>query len=202
VTAFQKKFLLFKRQLSGKILDSFPTLKLFCTGTDEYQNLDLNRYISYLDTLLEEFKTRFSDLDSLCEDFSLFVSPYSADPSSSKFSANLAAELIDLQCNSILEKEEKRVSIADFWAIVAKTKKFPLLCKFVAKILSIFTTTYLCETSFSLMKFIKSRHRCRLSDEHLSCTLRIMASEKLSPNISKIVERKKRCQISPHSNVI
>jgi len=46
------------------------------------------------------------------------------------------------------------------------------------------------------MKFVNSRYRCRLSDEHLSSALQIMTSEKLTPNITSIIEKKKRCQVS------
>jgi len=91
-------------QLSSKVLQSFSNLKLFCD--EEQPSFDLKRFIDYLDTLLENFKVRFSDLNTLCDEFSLFVSPFSTDPFNAKPCENLAIELIDLQSNSILKKEE------------------------------------------------------------------------------------------------
>ena len=104
VLAFQNK-MRFKAQLSRKIFQSFPTLELFCAEDDP--SLNLEKYISYLDTQSKEFKEKFSDLDAHCDKVSVFVSPFSADPINNEYAA-FATELIDLQSNSVLEKEERR----------------------------------------------------------------------------------------------
>jgi len=194
ISAFKKKLLLFKMQLSRRVFDSFPSLKLFCSEDEPCS--DLSTFVGYLDTLSKEFSRRFMDLDTLCENFDIFTAPYRADPFNLKLGGNLATELIELQSNSTLEKDEKRLHITEFWTKVAQTKQFPELCMFVAKVLSMFTTTYVCETSFSLMKLIKSRFRTRLSDEHLAAALRIMSSQKLKPNLSRLIENRKRFQVS------
>jgi len=197
VLAFQNKIRLFKAQLFRKFFQSFPTLELFCAEDDP--SLNIEKYISYLDILSKEFKEKFSDLDALCDKFSVFVSPFSADPINNEYAA-FATELIDLKSNSVLGKEERRLQIAEFWGLVAKTDKFPILCNFVAKLLSMLSTTYECEKSFSLMNLIKSSVRSRLSDSHLSSCLRIMSSQKLSPDISSLIKNKKRCQKSTQAD--
>ena len=55
----------------------------------------------------------------------------------------------------------------EFWQQVTK-RKYPELKKTNARLLSVFSPTYCCESLFSVMKFIKSKYRASLTNEHLS----------------------------------
>ena len=48
---------------------------------------------------------------------------------------------------------------------------FPNLKKFASKMASMYLTTYTCEQTFSKMKYVKSEHRTRLTDDHLKAIL-------------------------------
>ena len=62
---------------------------------------------------------------------------------------------------------------------------------FVARILSMFGSTYLCEQLFSILKINETSHRSRLTEEHV----RSILAQRITPNINKLVSAKK-CQVS------
>ena len=63
---------------------------------------------------------------------------------------------------------------------------FPNLKKHAREMMSIFSSTYLCEQTFSKMKYVKSKSRTNLSDKHLQATLLIVTIKfKLSRHFKK-----------------
>ncbi len=113
------------------------------------------------------------------EDIAAFVSnsflPIDTDEVAAKFQKAFALpggvdmEIVDLQ-NDIELKARSRDS--DFWGLVSR-EKFPLLSACAVKVSAYFGSTYLCEMAFSQMKIIKSKHRSRLTDRHLTDCLRL-----------------------------
>ncbi|KAG7516011.1 general transcription factor II-I repeat domain-containing protein 2-like [Solea senegalensis] len=77
------------------------------------------------------------------------------------------------------------VSAAEFARFIPDT--MPELRTQVARNLSMFGSTYLCEQLFSLMKLNKTSHRSRLTDEHVNSILRISSAQSLTPNINELV---------------
>ena len=51
--------------------------------------------------------------------------------------------------------------------------------------MSLFGSTYICEQTFSYMKFNKSVHRARLTDNHMHDILRILVSA-FEPNVDEM----------------
>lgn len=70
---------------------------------------------------------------------------------------------------------------------------FPNLEKCARKILSIFSSTYLCKQTFSKMKYVKSKYRTNISDEHSQATL-LIKTTKFDANYQKF--KKKQFQTS------
>lgn len=60
----------------------------------------------------------------------------------------------------------------DFWKLVP-IKKYPILRDNMLRVYSMFGSTYLCESTFSIMNHVKSKNRNRLTDENLQSLLRI-----------------------------
>ena len=54
---------------------------------------------------------------------------------------------------------------------------FPVLREFALRMLSMFGSTYICESTFSVMKRLKSNARNRLADETLDARLRLATTE-------------------------
>jgi hypothetical protein len=78
--------------------------------------------------------------------------------------AQLQLELCDLQADPILSTMKEKGM--DLFKIVPK-EIYSQLRDFGLRMSSMFGSTYLCESTFSNMKFIKSRYRCSLTDESL-----------------------------------
>jgi len=194
IKAFVLKLNLYSRQLAEGNLKFFPNLSLFC---DSLNSEDSTRYIELLANLAEEFKNRFEDLDKIFDDLQLFSSPLTINAMREDIPAELASELISLQCDSALENIHKTcgTDIGLFWRAVVQKAEYPLLTNQAAKVYAMFSTTYVCEAMFSLMKMLKSKARNCLSDEHLVASLRIKTADKLKVNFDELITEN-RCQIS------
>lgn len=66
--------------------------------------------------------------------------------------------------------------------------KYPVLKDFSLKILSLFGSTYVCESTFSLMKTIKSKERNRMLDGTLKTLLR-SATTSIQPDFQALVNK-------------
>uniref|UniRef100_A0A8D8VSJ7 EPM2A-interacting protein 1 n=1 Tax=Cacopsylla melanoneura TaxID=428564 RepID=A0A8D8VSJ7_9HEMI len=91
-------------------------------------------------------------------------------------------EVIELQSNIALKSIDS--TNVDIWSHVPK-EKYPIMRTIALKIKSLFSSTYLCESSFSHMKFIKNKYRSRMTDAHLQNCIR-MAVTNYPPNIEII----------------
>ena len=86
-------------------------------------------------------------------------------------------ELIDLQSDTLLAEHFKSVSLLDFYSSL-KEENFPHMRRHAPqKILVLFGSTSVCEQTFSVMKFNKSRYRSSIADDHLSAVLHISTSD-------------------------
>ena len=76
-----------------------------------------------------------------------------------------------------------------------KDVNFPILRLCAAKIQCIFGSTYLCESSFSVLKWVKSKARNRLTDINLEAEM-LCALSTFDPNLDKLVRDKSQLQPS------
>lgn len=70
-------------------------------------------------------------------------------------------ELLEFQEDQGLAMIHKSDSLMDFWKFVPEIK-YPQLKKASRRLISIFGTTYCCESMYSTMKFIKSNQNIEL----------------------------------------
>ena len=77
----------------------------------------------------------------------------------------LELELVDLQEDHVLKMAHKTLNTLEFWKQVLGAK-YPNLKK--ARLISVFSTTYCCESFYSVMKFVKSKHRPALKHQHVN----------------------------------
>lgn len=106
-------------------------------------------------------------------------------------------ELVDMQSSLAMAQDLRTNGPAKFWTDV-NTHQFPNVKKVAVVILSMFGSTYTCESSFSHMNSIKSSSRCSLTDNTLHHCLRI-ALTTYEPTVAAIVQNKK--VTSPINNV-
>ncbi|XP_061490325.1 general transcription factor II-I repeat domain-containing protein 2-like [Rhineura floridana] len=86
-------------------------------------------------------------------------------------SSAVEMELIELQEDLGLKMIHKSQSTTEFWKQVPEIK-YPELKKTSVRLISIFSTTYCCESLYSVMKFVKSKHHAILTNQHLTELIR------------------------------
>ena len=95
-------------------------------------------------------------------------------------------EIIDLQANDQIKDKYKEGNLVDFYKYL-NAKEFPNLKQFACKFISMFGTTYMCEQTFSRMKYLKSNNRAYLSDDHLQSLFVIDVTD-FNPNYKEILQ--------------
>ena len=71
-------------------------------------------------------------------------------------------------------------------------EKYPNVKQAALNILKMFGSTYVCESVFSTLKHVKSKHRSVLTDTHVKELLRVATTE-YKPDLKKIAQYKE-CQ--------
>ena len=93
-------------------------------------------------------------------------------------------ELSELKEDQGLAIIHKSQSVMDFWKLVPEVK-YPQLKKASCRLISIFGTTYSCESLYSTMQFLKSKHRPVNSYQHLTELLRTTTTS-YQPDLKKL----------------
>ena len=192
VCSFRQKIGLFKTDFMKGVSKHFPSITELLSLNTNISSMDC--YVQHLNTVEQNFAERFQDFKifKMEADFQLFRDPFAAvvenyeDP-------DLQLELIDVKNNSFLKAKFKEVSLVEFYSFV-NCATYPLLFQRSANIASLFGSTYLCEQTFSVMTCTKSKHRSRLTDEHLDASVRLAVSSTV-PDFQFAVAGK-RCQFS------
>lgn len=193
VKGFIEKIALWQRRLqsSEPNFSSFPRLNDLL---DDTTNLplhlinELKDLISgHLVTLKNEIGDYFPDVSSENWEFKLTRDPLKIDVDI--LPDHIQEQWIDLKCDSQANAEFPNLDVEDFW--LSYFPVYPQVALEAAKLLVQFSSTYLCESGFSTLAYIKSKYRARLDVESdLRCAL-----SQLQPNIQKLV-KDKQCQPS------
>ncbi|GFQ93767.1 general transcription factor II-I repeat domain-containing protein 2B [Trichonephila clavata] len=184
IKSFRKKLILFQSQLRSKCFSHFKTCEIFSHTTETEFPIDFA--IETLSALKINFDTRFSDFDAIANQIKIFQNPFDTDIEI--LAPELQMEMIDLQCSDIIKNKYQNSSLLEFYKSLPLTQ-FDNLHKFARGLFSVFGTTYLCEKTFSKMKYIKNVYRSKLTDEHLKSLL-IIGTSKISPQLQTIVSGK------------
>lgn len=181
IVIFIEKLKLFERQLRSNNCLHFPHLNEI-----KYENKKISKYAEKIKKLNEEFNMRFLFLQKHKFLFEILINPFIFDVDMAP--TNLQLELLELQCNLELKhlftSEEKIV----FYKKYINNTKYPNIKKMFLKLMSLFGTTYLCESFFSRLKYLKSKHRNRLTEENLASQMRV-AITKLNIDYNKIIKK-------------
>ena len=160
-------------------------------------------HVEFLEKLIENFKTRFDGF-ILGKQVLLFIDNPFLVRNVREFSAEahqvfpwattatLQNEMIDLQENIALK--EAQCDAITFWTKMVTAAKYPLLHKLAVNVLTMFGSTYRCESAFSTMNIVKNKYRTRLTNEHLHQCLRL-AITPFVPNF-KVLATSSKCHFS------
>ena len=198
VLAFINKLKVFKAHFEKGQLTHFPNL-LKASGqvTSTTLNNQRARYATLVEHLHKSFMTRFHDLQLKRPQITFLVDPFDTEQDCLKAplvtdEAAAELEMIDLY-EEVQLKPVLREGTIGFWRMVP-LEKYPNVKRAALKILSMFGSTYVCESVFSTLKHVKSKHRSVLTDTHVKELLRVATTE-YKLNLKKIVQDKE-CQKS------
>jgi hypothetical protein len=132
-------------------------------GKAEFPSSFVNLVISYFK---EQFRERFAELDASVQEIGLFQNPFDCD--AAEVPSQIQIEMIELQENYNIKDKYKEGNLIEFYKCV-NSKQHPR--NFVVNLSPFFGTTCLCEQTFSQMKYIKTKFRPNISQEHLKSLL-------------------------------
>lgn len=187
IRGFKLQLNLFSKQLLKKDFTHFPRLKSIAVTEDKVKSYEKN-----VKCLHEEYERRFQDFKVIEQDLEIFSMPFNLDCESVK--PELQLELIELQCNTELKQLFLNVSKIEFYKALSKTT-FPNLKSHAQKIISMYSSSYICEQVFSTMKLRKNSVRNRLTDHNLASLLRISSSQFL-PDYDQLLESQSQFHLS------
>ena len=104
-------------------------------------------------------------------------------------SFKLKVELIDLQANVLLKEKHRENQLVKIYRCPSDDD-FQNLKKF-ASCMALMFGTYACEQTFSKVKYVKSEHQTRLTDEYLKVIL-LFGCSTSKPNLDDILRDKRQ----------
>ncbi|XP_067933190.1 EPM2A-interacting protein 1-like [Watersipora subatra] len=176
-------------KMSGICTDGAPAMR---QQNGHCVELNSEQYANIVSDLSAEFARRFFQFAETEKKIKIFFDPFSVNPSS--LAAELQMELNDLQANKRLKQRHLNHELIEFYHHFFPAGTYQALHKHALRMVSLFSSTYLCEQFFSRMKQTKSTYRTGLTDEHLAQQLRISFSD-IKPDLDRIVQEK-QCQVA------
>lgn len=202
IEAFRSKLNLLERDIHGRKLH-FPRLREHCEKNEMREDPVMKDFVT---SLAENFRERFESSPKLSGDILLFLrQPFSVSADGqwtaeakrlvpSIDEATLQMEVLEMGTSDLLKAQHKDVGVSDFWINVVPQAQFKNTRAIAMLLLTLFPSTYICESSFSSMNSIKNQDRNRLSNAHLGQCLRIATTE-YRPDIRRIASSR-RCHFS------
>jgi len=190
INGFRNKLNVFKHALEKNNLTHFPSCLKLAEEPNSEKNIDFSCCSSQIQQVINEFNTRFKDIESLKSSVLLYNNPLGASIEDQP--PDLQLELCDLQADMFLITRQEKGP--EFFKLLSK-EKFPNLRDFGLKMTSMFGSTYICESAFSYMKYIKNPNRSNLTDSTLRHLMRLSTTE-LAVDISSLVDEADRPQSS------
>lgn len=199
VTEFKLKLILFKTEIDADDFTHFPTLnEHFSICFIEDKNIDKIRFKKYLDILIEEFEARFSDFKKHDLAFKFLKNPFDFDSAKmTELSEIFVEKKAHLEFDFALISQENRLkneTHVEMWKRLSLENSFLVLSDVVLKYLCMFSSTYVCECTFSSLVRRKSKYRTMLSQRSLESEIRCELC-KTEPDFLKMAKAKE-CQPS------
>ncbi|XP_064421803.1 inactive cell surface hyaluronidase CEMIP2-like [Latimeria chalumnae] len=175
---------LFIPDLCSNCFVHFPKLKsVTLDNPDLLKHYQYKSFVHILEELRKEFESRFKDIMEYKELFNFIENPFHTSVSSlspvltdlGADRAKVESEIVELQMDDIM-KSELKAGVYHFWNMVPDLQ-YSALKQCAQKVLSIFVSTYTCESTFSTMNIVKRKQRNKLTNEHLDCLTRIARTD-------------------------
>ena len=176
---FVKKLKRWAQRVESGNLAMFPSLDDFTDRTD------IKDIISdHLRRLVSQFEKYFAESasDQWRCDSKWILLPFSdAAAEESSLTPTEEDQLIELSTDSVKKHTYETESLDRFW--MSCKAEFPELTTKAMKCLLPFATTYLCESGFSTLAYLKNKYRARLAPEN---DMRLSLSKTILPRLDRL----------------
>ncbi|KAK3893842.1 hypothetical protein Pcinc_002377 [Petrolisthes cinctipes] len=140
--------------------------------------------ITHISDLKAKFIRYFPDIDDKRETWKFIRNPFHCEVVLADVADEVQEELLELKFNSTTKEDFKNLDLETFW--VKYLPVYVLISHQALWILTMFGSTYLCETAFSTLVAIKTKYRNLLNVERdLRCAL-----SSIQPHIANLVAKK------------
>jgi hypothetical protein len=198
IEAFQRKLSLFSAHIATKNLTHFSHLSRMVADVDPCHTVyNEQAFGEIIDGLAQEFEKKFSECLSAKPLFQFVIDPFSFSPDTmvefvqADQVAASQLSLLELQSDLYLSTSSNvfRKDCISMWKTISAFPAYNVICDVARRVLSMFGSTYRCESVFSAMKGIKSKERNRITDTHLMHCLRAVTT-KYIPSFALLVQAK------------
>lgn len=181
---FITKLRLFKTQICQHNFVHMP----FCAKLN-FKTNEFSEFLNFCNTKINElenaFNNRFKDVKHEEIMLKVLKNPFLVDVEDAP--VDLQMDLIALKNDTCAQFIYQKENLINFYAGLDQNK-YNSMKQFVIKKITIFGTTYLCEQTFSRLKFLKSKYRSTLTDEMLNKLLVINTSD-IVPDYEEILKK-------------
>ena len=164
---------------------------------DDADTMPTADFIAFIKKMDAEFKQRFSQFRALSHVIQLIKSPHTAKTDGEwktqvqEIAVQLSVAEIQLElCDMLGSETGPDDEVEQFWTNPAISAKYPNMSKLAVYLLTIFASTYLCESGVSNMSHIENKLRSVLTQEHLHQLLQISCCSR-EPNYQELLSGKK-----------
>ena len=182
ISGFSRKLEFWVECIEKGNVSCFATLSDFQIENNIFIDEDLRTDITqHLRTLKENLQKYFP---TSTENIMWVENPFIITAKPDALTGSEYESLIEISSESNLKSSFDSVSLTVFWCNISD--EYPVLSRRAMRVLLPFTTTYLCETGFSLYTATKTKYRSRLN---CSPEMRIQLTT-IKPNINRICQNK------------
>ncbi|XP_054276637.1 zinc finger BED domain-containing protein 5-like [Macrosteles quadrilineatus] len=183
VSAMKKKLNQGAKEAEEKKISLFPTLESFVDENDIQLSPEFLADIkNHCLSLINSYNLYFpEDLN----EYSWIQNPFAEiEMAPDNLTAPEKEQLFELNCDSELRQQFSRMMLVDFW--VERRVDYGQVADKAVKFLLPFSTSYLCETAFSSLVYLKNKYRNRLLNVENDLRLRL---SNLRPDIPKLASK-------------
>lgn len=198
VKGFLNKLDMFYKDVTGA-QDHFPNVRAYLESIDNPDMINTTSAADFISGLIAEFNNRFKACRDISAIIELICAP-SLNMSSTIWKEQLSALLPSINANAVelemcdfVGDSANMCQLAQngiaFWSSPLVIEKYALLSKIGNRLLVMFGSSYQCESLFSKLAFIKTKHRAMLTDDHTKHLLLLSAADK-APDFCKMITGK------------
>lgn len=193
VQQFKLKLVAFKNQIIDNDYTFFPILAANLEKEEFELGYNTDVFIRSLDILVNAFDARFSDFKKFHLAFHFLKNPFNIDENDIQTLSDLFnAKKTHLEFDIALINDEMQLPnemCNALWKRLIANCDFMVLKDVVPKFLSMFGSTYVCESTFSSLARRKDKFRNSLSQQNLESEIRCELC-KSKPDFNKLTENK------------